>query len=121
MKIIYTFPILGFGLWLGEKLQETKNIGLATYYFTLLCGFFFTADGLSLEFNESKSPQISKTLLSILAEINIAVVWMVSTCINILLFWEFFTSSSADGFQFEFVWQQASSNQLDTSLYSGRP
>ena len=45
--------------------------------------------------NDSKSPQISRTLLSILADLNKAVVWMVSThplisksfspCVNLLI------------------------------------
>ena len=38
------------------------------------------ADGLSLEFNDSKSPQVSRTLLSILVDLNYAVMRMVSTC-----------------------------------------
>ena len=44
---------------------------------------FFTpalADGLSLESDVSKSPQISRSLLSILADFNETAVWMVSTC-----------------------------------------
>ena len=36
------------------------------------------ADGFSLE-SDSKSPQVSRTLLSILAVLNYAVIWMVST------------------------------------------
>ena len=36
-----------------------------------------SADGLSLEFEQSSSPQISRTLLSKLADYNSAVVWMV--------------------------------------------
>ena len=44
---------------------------------------FFTsvlADGFSLEFEDSKSPEVSRTLLSILAVHNNVVLWMVSTC-----------------------------------------
>ena len=37
------------------------------------------ADGLSLYFHDSKSPQVSRTLLSILADLNNGVAWMVST------------------------------------------
>ena len=37
-------------------------------------------DGFPLNLSDSKSPQISRTLLSILADLNNAVVWMVSTC-----------------------------------------
>ena len=43
---------------------------------------FFTsdlADGLSLDFNDSKSPQVFRTLLSILAILNNAIILMVST------------------------------------------
>ena len=43
---------------------------------------FFTsalADGLSLELSERKSPQVSRTRLSILVVLNNAVVWVVST------------------------------------------
>ena len=39
------------------------------------------ADGLSLEFlSNSKFPQVSRTLLSILGDLNNLVVWMISTC-----------------------------------------
>ena len=44
---------------------------------------FFTstfADGLSLELIDNKSPQVPRTLLSILADLNNAAIWMVSTC-----------------------------------------
>ena len=44
-----------------------------------LVSFFYTSlNWWSL--NDSKSPQVSRTLLSILADLNNAVVWMVSTC-----------------------------------------
>ena len=33
-----------------------------------------------LSLSDSKSPQVSKTFLSILAALNNAVIWMVSTC-----------------------------------------
>ena len=50
------------------------------------------ADGFSLE---SESPQVSMTLLSILAVLNNAVVWMVSTCLP--------TSKSSSPFSNPFV------------------
>ena len=57
------------------------------YYYTIIIIIinsleFFTsalADGVSLELSVSKSPQVSRTLLSILAVSNNAVDWMVST------------------------------------------
>ena len=36
------------------------------------------ADGLSLGLSDGKSPQVPRTLLSILVDLNIAVVWMLS-------------------------------------------
>ena len=54
------------------------------FFFT--CSEFFTP---VWSLNDSKSPQISKTLLPILADLNNVVVWMVSTCPL------FFKSSSA--------------------------
>ena len=39
---------------------------------------FVLADGFHWSFSESKSPQVSRTLLSILAVLNNVVVWMVS-------------------------------------------
>ena len=38
------------------------------------------ADGFHWSLSDSKSPQVSRTLLTILAVLNNAVVWMVSTC-----------------------------------------
>ena len=38
------------------------------------------ADGLSLQLSDSKSPQVSRALLSILAVLSDAVIWKVSTC-----------------------------------------
>ena len=38
------------------------------------------ADGFNWSLSNSKSPQVSRTLLSILAVLSNAVVWMVSTC-----------------------------------------
>ena len=43
------------------------------YYYSLIRVFHWTL-------SDSKSPQVSRTLLNILAVINNAVVWMVSTC-----------------------------------------
>ena len=49
------------------------------YYYYITCELFTLtlADGLSQEFEWHKSPQISKTHLSILADLNNAVVWMI--------------------------------------------
>ena len=52
---------------------------ISTYYYYYLFWEFFTpvlVDGLSLEF---EFPKVSKTFLSILADLKNAVVWMVST------------------------------------------
>ena len=50
------------------------------YYFLLIYEFspLKLADGFLL--SDSKSPGVSRTLLSILADLNNTVVWMVSTC-----------------------------------------
>ena len=99
-----------------------------------------------LSLSDSKSPQVSRTLLSILAVLNNAVVWMVSTQpptskssspfnnplvtvpkapITIGIIFTFyslrvFTSASADGLSLKFVWQQVSSGLQDSSQNSGR-
>ena len=55
---------------------------------------FFTsalADGLSLEFEWQKSPQVSRTLLSILADPYNTIVWMVTTFLLIFKFYTQFT------------------------------
>ena len=88
--------------------------------------------------SDSKSPQVSWTLLSILAVLNNAVVWMVSTrpptskssspfsnslviiiiiiiVVVVLLVWEFFTPALADSFPPESDWQQVSSSHQDSS------
>ena len=78
--------------------------------------------------SDSKSPQVSKTLLSILAIFNNAVVWMVSTrpqtsiIIIIIIIYSFrvFTSVLPDSFSLKFEWQQVSSTLKDSSQYSGR-
>ena len=75
--------------------------------------------------SDSNSPQVSMTLLSILAVLNNAVVWIVSTrpptSQSIIIFMEFFTAVLADGFSLEFEWQQVFSSLQDSSQYSGRP
>ena len=79
--------------------------------------------------SDSKSPQVSRTLLNIPAVFNYAVVWMVSTrpptskssslLLLLLLFTllEFFTSVLADGFSLEFEWQQVSSSLQDNFYF----
>ena len=73
--------------------------------------------------SDSKSPLVSRTLLTILAVLNNAVVWMVSTRpptskSYYYYYLEFFTSALADGFSLEFEWQAFSSLQ-DSSQDSG--
>ena len=67
--------------------------------------------------SDSKSPQVSMTLLGILAVLSNSVVWMISILLLLLLLllftpWEFFPSVLADGFSLEFEWQQVSSSLL---------
>ena len=63
--------------------------------------------------SDSKSPQVSRTLLSILSVLNNAVVWMVSTCLP--------TSKSVNVFfLLESERQQASSGFQDSFQYSSR-
>ena len=62
--------------------------------------------------SDSKSPHVSRTLLSILANIN--------TYTIILLLWEFFKPAIADGFPQESEWQQVSSRLQDSSQYSSQ-
>ena len=63
---------------------------------------------------DSKSPQVSRTFLSILVDLSDVVVWMVSVrpqiSVIIIYSFEFFTSALADGLSLEFEWQQVSSN-----------
>ena len=60
-----------------------KSLASSRYFIIIIYSLeFFTsvlADGLSLKLSDSKSPQISKTLLGNLAVLNNAVVWMIST------------------------------------------
>ena len=77
-----------------KKRSNTLHFKYINYYFCCsfegfsLLSLLFTplefyksvlADGFSLEFEWSKSSQVSRTLLSILAVLNNAVVWIVST------------------------------------------
>ena len=68
--------------------------------------------------SDGKSPQISRTLLSILADLNNAVVWMVSTrpiIIIIIYSLELFISALANGFSLESECQQVFSSLQDSS------
>ena len=95
--------------------------------------------------SDSKSPQVSRTRLRILAVLSNAVVWIVSTrpptskssipfnnplvtvpkapitiiiiiiIIIIIHSWELFTSALADGFSLESEWQQVSSSLQNSS------
>ena len=80
-----------------------------------------------MELSDNKSPQVSRIIFNIRADLNYAVVWMVSTCpfiskssspfmdpfvllLLLLLTYlltpqEFFTSVLADGFSLESEWQ----------------
>ena len=83
----------------------------------------------SLSDSDSKYLQVSRTLLSILADLNNVVIWMVSTRLqssqssspfnnpsvteiraSIIIIIELFTSTLADGFSLESGWQQVSSS-----------
>ena len=85
--LLNSLPILNFffhfisHFLLSAKFCTQKQIPLFVLYFIIIIYSleFFTsalADGLSLEFEWQ---QVSRTLLSILAVLNNAVVWMVST------------------------------------------
>ena len=73
--------------------------------------------------SDSKSPQVSWTLLRILANRNNAVVWTVYTrpviiiIIIIIYSSEFLTSALVDGFSLDSEWQQVSSSLKDSSQY----
>ena len=55
---------------------------------------------------DSKSPQVSWTLLSILADLNNALVIITIIIIIIIIMGEFFTWALADGFSLESEWHQ---------------
>ena len=59
------------------------NMPLWIFIIILLLGEFFTLMAYHWRFSESKSHQVSRTLLSILVDLNNAVVWMFSTCSHI--------------------------------------
>ena len=69
------------------KLGDRPEVVCDYYYYYYYSFFFYSlefftpalADGLSPDLSDSKSLQVSRTLLSILAILNNAVVWMVST------------------------------------------
>ena len=93
---------------------------------TINLSFMFASelvDGLHCYLNNYKSPQASRTLLSILTYLNDAEVWMVFIIIIIIIAiiiiiiiiiysLEFFTSALTDGLSLEFEWQQVSSSLL---------
>ena len=70
------------------------------------------ADWVHWCLSDSKYPQISRTFLSILADLKNAIIIITSL--------EFFTLALADGFSLEFEWQQVSSSLQDSSRYSSR-
>ena len=64
---------------------------------------------------DSMSPQVSRTLLSILAKLNIAEIWMVFTCLvyyHYVLLWVVFTAMLADSF----FWSDSKSPQVSRTL-----
>ena len=65
----------------GLSLEVDKVDYYYYYYYYLFIRVFTSAlaDGLLWSLSDSKSPQVSSTLLSILAVLNNSVVWMVST------------------------------------------
>ena len=71
-----------FFVQLSSKIQVSFNIfALFNFTFIIIPGEFFIlalADGLS-QHSEWQSPQVSETLLSILADLNNTAVWMVSS------------------------------------------
>ena len=93
IKILHLFLNRSISIIMEHKYNENLFLGyqgpshkLSILLLLLLSSFtpweFFTsvlADGLLLILGDCKSPQVSRTLLSILAVLNNAVVWMVST------------------------------------------
>ena len=83
--IIMRFGFLAGIRWSVCMLKSHRSLCESFYYFYYyyyLLIIFFTsalADVLHWSLSDSKSPQVSRTLLSILAILNNAVVWMVST------------------------------------------
>ena len=125
--------------------------GYDEVYFLCTSRDLFTSvlpDGLSL--SHIKSPQVSRTFLSILAVLNDVILWIVTTRYLIskssspfnnplvtvpkalitigvnyyyyyyYYYWEFFTSVIPDSFPLEFEWHYISSSLQDSSQYPGR-
>ena len=74
--------------------------------------------------SDSKSPQVSRTLLSIQVDLNTAVFWMISTrpciIIFIIIITSFFLPELGDGLSLESEWQQVYLSLQNSSQYSGR-
>ena len=63
---------------MGRK-KERKKWDVCTFKLFILFYYYYSLRVFHWSLSESKSPQVSRTLLSILADLNNATVWMVST------------------------------------------
>ena len=90
--------------WLPSTTVANFTLLLSLEFFTsaLADGFFY------LSLSDSKSPQVSRTLLSILAV-------LLFFFLLLFHFWEFFTPALADVFLMEFEWQEVSLSLQDSS------
>ena len=77
--------------------------------------------------SDSKSPQVSRTRLRILAVLSKAVIWIVSvrppiskSIIIIIIIWEFFSLALADGPPLVWEWQHVFLSLQDSSRYCTR-
>ena len=82
----FNFTLLDNYIWLLNFLVNPSCTDIDKYCHIIIIysfsEFFSTAltDGFHWSLRDSKSHQISRTLLSILADLNNAVVWIISTC-----------------------------------------
>ena len=81
-KLNFFFPFLNYD-WYGKPLNIVFLLSLKLFAFTIIYSlrvFHISVSWWSFHWNlsDSKSPQVSRTLLSILTVLNNAIVWMVS-------------------------------------------
>ena len=57
-----------------------SSLYIFIYIYIYIYIYYYSLRVFHWNLSDSKSPQVTRTLLSILADLNIAVVWMVSTC-----------------------------------------
>ena len=72
--------VLLFALWFQSLPVPLPDRSEYNFFFFFTLWTFFTSVVFHWSLSDSKSLQVSRTLLSILADLNNAIVWMVSTC-----------------------------------------